>query len=40
VTYDEMRVENRYVSESMAPIIIQNVLDFLCVDERELLGPV
>jgi hypothetical protein len=37
VTYDEMRVESRYVSESMAPIIIQNVLDFLSIDEREVL---
>ena len=35
VNVDEMQLEGRYDSESMTCLIVQNVLDFLCIQENE-----
>jgi hypothetical protein len=36
VKVDEMKVKSRYDSESMATIIVPNVLEFLCIQEKQL----
>ena len=35
VNVDEMKMEGRYDSESMTCLIVQNVLDFLCIQVNE-----